>query len=106
MERLLKKQPYRPESKLLAQPEDQNRSVDSVSQLSNRQTASIITAADHQLRKLAKRQQNLRDATPTPGAGHEKAQLLSNKTHYSPTDPDARISMKPATAARRQSAQT
>uniref|UniRef100_UPI001CF2DBCC transposase n=1 Tax=Hymenobacter terricola TaxID=2819236 RepID=UPI001CF2DBCC len=29
------------------------------------------------------------------GAQHEKARLLSNKTHYSPTDPDARISVKP-----------
>ena len=30
-----------------------------------------------------------------PGANSEKARFLSNKTHYSPTDPDARISTKP-----------
>ena len=32
------------------------------------------------------------------GAQHEKARLLSNETHYSPTDPDARISIKPGKA--------
>jgi hypothetical protein len=32
------------------------------------------------------------------GAHHAKAQLLSNKTHYSPTDPEARISVKPGKA--------
>jgi transposase/hydroxymethylpyrimidine pyrophosphatase-like HAD family hydrolase len=30
-----------------------------------------------------------------PGADSENAKLLSNTTHYSPTDPDARISTKP-----------
>jgi transposase len=30
-----------------------------------------------------------------PGADREKAKLLSNATHYSPADPDARISTKP-----------
>ncbi|KEQ29904.1 hypothetical protein N180_19895 [Pedobacter antarcticus 4BY] len=33
-----------------------------------------------------------------PGAAHEKAQLLSNKTYYNPHDPDARISVKPGKA--------
>lgn len=33
-----------------------------------------------------------------PGANHEKAKLLSNKTHYNPQDPDARISIKPGKA--------
>jgi hypothetical protein len=32
------------------------------------------------------------------GAQHEEARLLSNKTHYSPTDPDARIFIKPGKA--------
>ena len=32
------------------------------------------------------------------GARHAQAHLLSNKTHYSPTDPDARISVKPGKA--------
>jgi len=29
------------------------------------------------------------------GSTHTKARLLSNKTHYSTTDPDARVSVKP-----------
>lgn len=58
----------------------------------------MITAADHQLRRLKKHQQNLKNAPTTLGAGNEKAKLLSNKTHYSPTDPDARISIKPGKA--------
>lgn len=33
-----------------------------------------------------------------PGAGLNKARYTSNKTHYSPTDPDARISVKPGKA--------
>jgi hypothetical protein len=58
-----------------------------------------ITAPDHQLQKLAKHQQKLLDSpVSAPGAGHEKSQLLSNKTHYSPHDPDARISVKPGKA--------
>ncbi|RYY24524.1 MAG: IS1182 family transposase [Sphingobacteriaceae bacterium] len=58
-----------------------------------------ISAPDHQLRKLAKHQQNLNDRpVGAPGSSHEKAQLLSNKTHYSPHDPDARISVKPGKA--------
>jgi hypothetical protein len=32
------------------------------------------------------------------GAAHERAQLFSNKTHYNPHDPDARISVKPGKA--------
>ncbi len=58
-----------------------------------------ITAPDYQLRKLAKHQQKLLDQPiSAPGASHEKSQLLSNKTHYSPHDPDARISVKPGKA--------
>nr|WP_157816110.1 hypothetical protein [Spirosoma pollinicola] len=98
METLLEKQPHRPEPKLLPQAEDQNGPVDSIPKLNPRQVASVITAADHQLRRLKKHQQNLKSAPTTLGAGNEKAQLLSNKTHYSPTDPDARISIKPGKA--------
>ncbi|WP_240625626.1 transposase [Spirosoma pollinicola] len=98
MERLLEKQPQRPGPKLLLQTEDHNGSVDLVPKPSKRQAASVITAADHQLRQLKKRQQNLQCAPTTLGASNEKAQLLSNKTHYSPTDPDARISIKPGKA--------
>ncbi|RYF59341.1 MAG: transposase, partial [Cytophagaceae bacterium] len=84
MERLVEKQPHRPGPKLLPQAEDHNESVDSILKPSKRQAAPVITAADHQLRQLKKRQQNLKNAPTTPGAGNEKAKLLSNKTHYSP----------------------
>ncbi|MCD9583398.1 hypothetical protein LVK05_15310, partial [Tenacibaculum maritimum] len=32
------------------------------------------------------------------GAGNKNSKYTSNKTHYSPTDPDARISVKPGKA--------
>ncbi|EOR94227.1 hypothetical protein ADIARSV_2643 [Arcticibacter svalbardensis MN12-7] len=60
---------------------------------------AYITAPEHQLRRVKKHQQNLIDnRVGAPGASHEKAQLLSNKTHYNPRDPDARISVKPGKA--------
>nr|WP_240543723.1 transposase [Spirosoma foliorum] len=98
MERLLEKQPNLPGPRLVQSTEDQDESVTSIASFSPRQAASVITAADHQLRRLKKHQQNLKNAPTTLGAGNEKAKLLSNKTHYSPTDPDARISIKPGKA--------
>jgi hypothetical protein len=57
--------------------------------------ASVVTAPAHRLRKLATAQARRRQAPSGHlGAQHAKARLLSNKTHYSPTDPDARISVK------------
>lgn len=58
----------------------------------------LISAPEHQLRKVEKHQENLKQSPGALGAKHEKAQLVSNKTHYSPTDPDARISVKPGKA--------
>ncbi|QNE42398.1 transposase (plasmid) [Hymenobacter sp. NBH84] len=61
--------------------------------------AAVFSAPAHQLRyeaaRKAKRQQQPSGAL---GAHHPKARLLSNKTHYSPTDPEARISIKPGKA--------
>lgn len=58
-----------------------------------------ISAPDHQLRNIERHQQKLRNIPQGPlGSSHEKAQLVSNKTHYSPHDPDARISVKPGKA--------
>lgn len=51
-----------------------------------------------QLRRIAARQARHQTAAGSLGAHHAKAQLLSNKTHYSPTDPEARISVKPGKA--------
>ncbi|WP_324680460.1 IS1182 family transposase [Hymenobacter sp. GOD-10R] len=52
----------------------------------------------HQLRREATRRAKQQAAPGGLGARHPKAQLLSNKTHYSPTDPEARISVKPGKA--------
>jgi transposase len=48
-----------------------------------------------QLRRVAARQAKRQAEAGSLGAHHAKAQLLSNKAHYSPTDPEARISVKP-----------
>jgi len=51
-----------------------------------------------QLRRVAARQAKRQAQPGGLGAHHAKAQLLSNKTHYSPSDPEARISVKPGKA--------
>ena len=60
--------------------------------------ASVVTAPAHQLRNLTTHQARLAAHSSVPGVRYEKARLLSNKIHYSPTDPDARISIKPGKA--------
>jgi transposase len=58
--------------------------------------AALLSAPAHQLRYEAARQAKRQQETGSPlGARNPKARLLSNKTHYSPTDPEARISVKP-----------
>lgn len=58
-----------------------------------------ISAPEHELKRMEKHHQNLRDSpVQLVGASHKKARLLSNKTHYNPHDPDARISVKPGKA--------
>jgi len=58
-----------------------------------------ISAPEHELKRVEKHHRNLRDSPVRPaGASHKKARLLSNKTHYNPHDPDARISVKPGKA--------
>ncbi|MCF0075734.1 transposase, partial [Dyadobacter sp. CY261] len=60
---------------------------------------TVMTASRSQLKRLAKYQDNLNATRANrPGSKNEKAQLLSNKTHYNPRDPDARISIKPGKA--------
>jgi transposase len=58
----------------------------------------VRSAPAHQLRREASRRAKRQAAPGGLGAHHPKAQLLSNKTHYSPTDPEARISVKPGKA--------
>ncbi|SMB92367.1 hypothetical protein SAMN00120144_2141 [Hymenobacter roseosalivarius DSM 11622] len=60
--------------------------------------AARFSAPAHQLRYEAARQAKRHQQPGSVGANHAKAPLLSNKTHYSPTDPEARISIKPGKA--------
>lgn len=60
--------------------------------------AAVLSAPAHQLRREAARQAKSRRAPGPLGAQHAQARLVSNKTHYSPTDPEARISVKPGKA--------
>nr|WP_233219258.1 IS1182 family transposase [Adhaeribacter arboris] len=64
----------------------------------NSKPEQFISAPEHQLRKLEKHQDNLKESPKGLGGNHEKARLVSNKTHYGPTDGDARISIKPGKA--------
>ncbi len=58
-----------------------------------------ITAPEHELKRVEKHHRNLQESpVRLAGASHRKARLLSNKTHYNPHDPDARISVKPGKA--------
>lgn len=55
-----------------------------------------ITAPKHELKRVERHHRKLQQhPLSAPGASHEKARLLSNKTRYNPHDPDARISVKP-----------
>ncbi|RZK20687.1 MAG: IS1182 family transposase [Hymenobacter sp.] len=67
-----------------------------------RQAAALPAAAPatpaHELRRVATRQAKQQRGGGGLGAQHTKAQLLSNKTHASSSDPDARVSVKPGKA--------
>ena len=58
-----------------------------------------ITASAGELQAIKSRNEKWRkDQDQRPGAGNKGSKYTSNKTHYSPTDPDARISVKPGKA--------
>src|SRR5690606_28267746 len=58
-----------------------------------------ITANEKELNAIASRTKRWsKDQDQRPGAGNKGSKYTSNKTHYSPTDPDARISVKPGKA--------
>lgn len=55
-----------------------------------------ITARRDQLKEIESRQKKWRkDGDARPGANVKGSKYTSNKTHYSPVDPDARIAVKP-----------
>jgi radical SAM protein with 4Fe4S-binding SPASM domain len=62
-------------------------------------TQQTVTASNRELKELESRTRNWQKTQDQrPGAGNKGAKYTSNKTHYSPTDPDARISVKPGKA--------
>ena len=55
-----------------------------------------LKASDSELNAIENRNANWKEKdVGRPGHNHKQAKYTSNKTHYSPTDPDARISVKP-----------
>ncbi len=59
----------------------------------------VITASSQELQAIESRNNKwISDQDQRPGAGNKGSKYTSNKTHYSPTDPDARISVKPGKA--------
>ncbi len=58
-----------------------------------------ISASEKELNAIKGRNKKwAEDQDQRPGAGNKGSKYTSNKTHYSPTDPDARISVKPGKA--------
>jgi transposase len=58
-----------------------------------------VTASKRELQEIESRNRNWqKNQDQRPGASNKGAKYTSNKTHYSPTDPDARISVKPGKA--------
>lgn len=58
-----------------------------------------ISANENELNAIKGRNRKWsKDQDQRPGAGNKGSKYTSNKTHYSPTDPDARISVKPGKA--------
>ena len=62
-------------------------------------TDQTITARPKELQAIRSRNKRWSlNQDGHPGAGNKGSKYTSNKTHYSPTDPDARISVKPGKA--------
>jgi len=58
-----------------------------------------VTASKRELNEIESRNKKWsKDQDQRPGAGNKGSKYTSNKTHYSPTDPDSRISVKPGKA--------
>ena len=58
-----------------------------------------LRATDSDLKAIKNRNKNWRNQSgDRPGHNRKGSKYTSNKTHYSPTDPDARISVKPGKA--------
>jgi len=74
--------------------EDADKYVEELAQNSEQEVKPSVTA--EKKKQIEARQSSQAKRTKDiPGADSEHAKLLSNATHYSPTDPDSRISTKP-----------
>jgi len=63
------------------------------------QEQQSITASPKELQAIKSRNKKWAvDQDQRPGSGNKSSKYTSNKTHYSPTDPDAKISVKPGKA--------
>ena len=63
------------------------------------QKQQSLTSSQQELQAIKSRNNNWQvNQNQRPGASSKGAKYTSNKTHYSPTDPDARISVKPGKA--------
>jgi len=87
--------------------DDHLRKVRAMSQADKRQLQQnkanreqkTLTATPGELKTLESRTKNWNSKQETrPGAGRPSSKYTSNHTHYSPSDPDARISVKPGKA--------
>ena len=62
-------------------------------------TQQTVRAGAHELKSITSRNANWKKhQNHRPGANNKGSRYTSNKTHYSPTDSDARISVKPGKA--------
>ena len=97
MESVVPKMPATPMDDHLKKVSEENR--ETTKKHSGNMSPVQISAPEHELKRVEKHHRNLQDSPVRPaGASHKKARLLSNKTHYNPHDPDARISVKPGKA--------
>ncbi|MCC9138991.1 transposase, partial [Pontibacter silvestris] len=80
---LLVKQPKESVQMHLAKVKADNE-ADRPDRKASSKPAAFISAPEHELRKLEKHQENLKNMPTALGAKNEQARLLSNKTHYSP----------------------
>ncbi|MFY0602259.1 MAG: IS1182 family transposase, partial [Cyclobacteriaceae bacterium] len=63
------------------------------------QVEQTLKADEGQLKAIASRQKNWNKKQDNrPGANRPSSKYTSNHTHYSPSDPDSRISVKPGKA--------
>jgi transposase len=90
-----------------AELEDHLRKVRAMSQADKKKLKSnkaskeqqTLSASEKQLKAVDSRTKNWNSKQETrPGASSKGAKYTSNHTHYSPSDPDARISVKPGKA--------